>query len=285
MAIAARVGTPTLHGPVLSSSSNWGKLSWDAFRALAFEGATPTFANPPGADDRLVQRSGRIRTFGPGKASGRLLGGNLTVLTAMMGTPYLPDFNGAILFLEDVDEGPHRIDRMLTQLALGGILRRVAGVVFGQCTRCTETSPMLGGFTVSDVLDQHLTPLGIPRSRALCLATSRTSSACRWASAPRLMQPPGQSGCWSRRSLDDGAALPALALRSGVAAEIVPRKTSLRGNWCQERPRKPGSKQLKDRTFFTAKFQKGPMPALGLTELSSGSALSHAGSAANGNFR
>ena len=163
MAMAARVGTPTVHGPNVSSSgNNWGKLSWDAFRALAFEGTMPTFANPPGVDDRLVQRSGRIRTFGQGRASGRLLGGNLTVLTALMGTPYLPDFNGAILFLEDVDEGPHRIDRMLTQLALGGILRRVAGVVFGQCTRCTETSPMIGGFTVSDVLDQHLTPLRIP---------------------------------------------------------------------------------------------------------------------------
>jgi len=163
MAIAARVGTPTVHGPNLSNSSNnWGKLSWDAFRALAFEGARPTFANAPGVDDRLVQRSGRIRTFGAGKASGRLLGGNLTVLTALMGTPYLPDFNGAILFLEDVDEGPHRVDRMLTQLALGGILRRVAGVVFGQCTSCTETSPMNGRFTVSDVLDQHLTPLGVP---------------------------------------------------------------------------------------------------------------------------
>jgi muramoyltetrapeptide carboxypeptidase len=162
MAIAARAGTPTLHAPMLTFSSHWGKLSWNAFRALAFDGATPTYGNPPGTEDRLVQRSGRIRTFRPGKASGRLLGGNLTVLTSLMGTPYLPDFDGAILFLEDVDEGPYRIDRMLTQLALGGILGRVAGVVFGQCTRCTDGGSMLGGFTVSEVLDQHLTPLRIP---------------------------------------------------------------------------------------------------------------------------
>ena len=166
LGIAARAGTPTLHGPSLGS--NWGRLSWDAFRALAFDGETPTFANPREAGDRLVPRSGQIRTFRPGRASGRLLGGNLTVLTALMGTPYLPDFDGAILFLEDVEERPYRVDRMLTQLALGGILRRVAGIVFGQCSRCTDgTNPMLGGFTLSEVLDQHLAPLGVPAFEGL----------------------------------------------------------------------------------------------------------------------
>ncbi|HZG46997.1 MAG TPA: LD-carboxypeptidase [Allosphingosinicella sp.] len=162
MAIAARAGTPTLHAPMLTVGSAWGKLSWNAFRALAFEGATPTYVNPLGNEDRLVQRSGRIRTFRPGKASGRLLGGNLTVLTALVGTPYLPDFDGAILFLEDVDEGPYRVDRMMTQLALSGILGRVAGVVFGQCTGCNQGGSLLGGFTVSEVLEHHLTPLRIP---------------------------------------------------------------------------------------------------------------------------
>ena len=93
---------------------------------------------------------------------GRLLGGNLTVLTGLIGTPWLPDFSGAILFLEEVDEQPYRIDRMLTQLAQGGVLARVAGVVFGQCTNCSATSASNGGFTVSELLDQHLTPLGVP---------------------------------------------------------------------------------------------------------------------------
>src|SRR3546814_7949718 len=100
---------------------------------LAFEGKTPGYRNPDAADDRLVQQRWRTRTFRSGKAVGRLLGGNLTVLAALVGTPYLPDFDGAILFLEDVDEAEYRIDRMLTQLALSGVLRRVAGVVFGQC--------------------------------------------------------------------------------------------------------------------------------------------------------
>lgn len=160
MAIAARAGFTTIHGP--NAASSWGALSWESFRAIAFEGGMPTYASPAGSEDRLAQRAGRVRTFRAGKASGPLLGGNLTVLTALMGTPYLPDFDGAILFIEDVDEAEYRIDRMLTQLRLGGVLKRVAGVVFGQCTDCRSRSASLGGFTLSQVLQQHFEPLGIP---------------------------------------------------------------------------------------------------------------------------
>jgi muramoyltetrapeptide carboxypeptidase len=160
MAIAARAGFTTIHGP--NAASSWGALSWDSFRAVAFEGQTPTYASPAATEDRLAQRGGRVRTFRGGKASGPLLGGNLTVLTALMGTPYLPVFDGAILFIEDVDEAEYRVDRMLTQLALGGVLKRLAGVVFGQCTDCRARGPSYGGFTLSQVLQQHLEPLGIP---------------------------------------------------------------------------------------------------------------------------
>ncbi|MEJ7776671.1 MAG: LD-carboxypeptidase [Sphingomicrobium sp.] len=160
LAFAARAGFPTIHGP--NAGSAWGKLSWDYFKSLVFDGETPVYVNPRGTEDRLVQRNWRTQTIRPGKAAGRLLGGNLTVLTALMGTPYLPQFDGAILFLEDVDEAEYRIDRMLTQLALAGVLGRVAGVVFGQCTNCRASGPSYGGFTVSQVLRQHLQPLGVP---------------------------------------------------------------------------------------------------------------------------
>lgn len=160
LAFAARAGFATIHGP--NASASWPGFSWDAFRAIAFDGAMPTLVNPVGREDRLVQRTGRIRTFRSGRARGRLLGGNLTVLAALMGTPWLPDFTGAILFIEDVNEAPYRIDRMLTQLALGGMLGKLAGVVFGQCTGCTAEGPSYGGFTLSEVLQQHLEPLGIP---------------------------------------------------------------------------------------------------------------------------
>ena len=160
LTLAARTDCPSIHGP--NAASSWGRLSWDSFRRLAFDAETPTWRSPAGTDDRLAQRSGRVRTFRPGTAAGPLLGGNLTVLSALVGTPYLPSFDGAILFLEDVDEAQYRIDRMLTQLALAGILGRVAGVVFGQCTDCVNRGAALGGFTLSEVLAHHLTLLGVP---------------------------------------------------------------------------------------------------------------------------
>jgi muramoyltetrapeptide carboxypeptidase len=160
LTLAARTDCPTIHGP--NAASAWGRLSWDSFRSLVFNAETPTWSIPAGTDDRLAPRGG-VRTFRPGRASGPLLGGNLTVLTALVGTPYLPSFDGAILFIEDTDEAQYRIDRMLTQLSLAGILGRVAGVVFGQCTDCVaRNSSSIGGFTLSEVLAQHLAPLGVP---------------------------------------------------------------------------------------------------------------------------
>lgn len=162
MAIAAKGDFVSLHGP--NAGSAWGRESWDSFRSIAFDGATPTFKNPVAVEDRLVQRRWRTRVLGSGngKAQGKLLGGNLTVLTALVGTPYLPDFGGAILFLEDVDEAEYRIDRMLTQLAQAGILKNLKGVVFGQCTDCTAKGNSYGGFTLNDVLTQHFGSIGIP---------------------------------------------------------------------------------------------------------------------------
>ena len=162
MAIAAKGGFISLHGP--NGGSAWGKSSWDSFREIAFEGATPLFQNPEGGEDRLVQRRWRTRVLGKGqgKAQGRLLGGNLTVLTALAGTPYLPSFDGSILFLEDVGEAEYRIDRMLTQLGQAGVFKGLKGVVFGQCTDCVDKGTSYGGFTLNDVLTQHLGSLGIP---------------------------------------------------------------------------------------------------------------------------
>lgn len=161
MAIAAKGGAITLHAP--NGASAWGKDSVASFKQVAFDGATPTYINPVAAEDRLVQRKFRTQTLTPGKARGRLLGGNLTVLSALVGTSYLPDFRGAILFLEDVDEAEYRVDRMLTQLSLAGILGGLAGVVFGHCTDCKGTSSgAYGGFTITDVLRQHIGALRVP---------------------------------------------------------------------------------------------------------------------------
>src|SRR5690606_8935956 len=80
-----------------------------------------------------------IRTLAPGKARGRLTGGNLSLVCTLMGTPYEMETDGRILFLEDVNEEPYRIDRFLSQLRLAGKFDRVAGVVLGIFTGCESS--------------------------------------------------------------------------------------------------------------------------------------------------
>lgn len=77
-----------------------------------------------------------IKTLVKGKAKGRIVGGNLTLLASSLGTKYEVDTKGKILFLEDVDEAPYRIDRMLLQLKQSGKFKDAAGIILGQWTRC-----------------------------------------------------------------------------------------------------------------------------------------------------
>src|SRR5204863_9548972 len=74
----------------------------------------------------------------PGRARGPLLGGNLEVFSRLVGTPYLPDVKGAILFVEDLGERPYRIDRLITHLDLAGLLGAVSGVVVGEFYGCRD---------------------------------------------------------------------------------------------------------------------------------------------------
>ncbi|MFC0205119.1 S66 peptidase family protein [Novosphingobium soli] len=156
----ARAGVVSIHGP--NAAGSWQPASWDSFRQVAMEGAMPLYSAPAYAGANLGGRGPARRTFRGGTARGRLLGGNLAVLSALAGTPYLPDFRGAILFLEETNEAEYRIDRMLTQLALSGILDGIAGIVFGQCTHCENPDGGFSNFTVYEVLDRRLGGLGVP---------------------------------------------------------------------------------------------------------------------------
>lgn len=158
-ALHARAGLVTFHSPLMTSE--WPPFSVEHFRKVVFEGEAVTMANPPGHEERLVQVENRTRTLTAGRAEGRLIGGNLSVLSALLGSRYVPSFAGAVLFLEDVDEQVYRIDRMLTQLRLAGVLEQLRGFVFGTCTRC-EPGEGYGWLTLEEVLDEHLKPLGIP---------------------------------------------------------------------------------------------------------------------------
>ena len=159
LAFNAKTSLVTFHGPV--GISTWNKYSTDFVRRLLFESESFTMENPTDKGDNLTQVKDRILTIREGQARGKLLGGNLSVLTAMVGSDYLPDFKNNILFLEEVGEDIYRVDRMLTQLKLAGILNEISGFVFGKCSNC-DSGENYSSFTLEEVLDDHIKPLGIP---------------------------------------------------------------------------------------------------------------------------
>jgi len=155
--VHTKTGLVTFHGP-----SPLNIFSADYFRRVVMNGERVTMTNPTNiTEDTLVQTENRVRTISKGKASGRIFGGNLTVLTAIMGSAYLPDWNDSILFLEDIGEAVYRVDRMLTELSLAGVLSKIKGFVFGRCTEC-ESGTSYGSLTLEQVLAEHIEPLGIP---------------------------------------------------------------------------------------------------------------------------
>ena len=160
LGIYAQTNMVTFHGPV--GSSSWNNFSVENFKSILMDGNAARMTNPVSKGDNLVQTENRIYTINPGKAKGRLMGGNLTVLSNIIGSPYTPDFKDAILFLEDVGEDLYRIDRMLTQLKLAGILNQLSGFVFGKCTDCPPSKGGYGSLTMEDIFEDHIKPLKIP---------------------------------------------------------------------------------------------------------------------------
>lgn len=160
-ALSRRAGLVAFHGPMLAADFARRRASKFTLRSFL---RTLTQAKAPGSI--LEGYSGPpVKILRTGLASGPLVGGNLSVLCATLGTPYEPSFQGAILFLEDVGEAPYRIDRMLTQLAHAGRLQQLAGIAIGVNTNCVDTRASLGREyrqSVEDVILERLSPLQIP---------------------------------------------------------------------------------------------------------------------------
>jgi len=159
VAIYARSGVVTFHGPV--GISTWNQFSVDYMKRILFNGEQVQMSNPAAPGDVLARTKDRVETLTRGTARGRLVGGNLSVLAAMVGSDYLPDWKGTILFVEETDEQIYRVDRMLTQLKLAGILERISGFVFGKCTNCGPGEGY-GSLTMEEILQDHIVPLKIP---------------------------------------------------------------------------------------------------------------------------
>lgn len=161
LAIFKKTGLVTFHGPL--ATSTWNSFSTSHFKDLLFEKEALLLENPKDKGDALTETKNRISTITPGKASGQLLGGNLSVLTGIMGSDYFPtNWKGKILYLEDVGEKIYAIDRMLSQLYLGGVFKEISGFIFGKCTDCTPGGKGYGSLTLEEVIAHYIKPLGIP---------------------------------------------------------------------------------------------------------------------------
>lgn len=158
-AVQARTGLVTFHCPM--GASEWNEFSVQWLRAAVMDAQALTLANALEREDALVPKAGRTATLRGGRARGVLVGGNLAVLAAMAGSAYWPRFDGAILFLEEINEYIYRVDRTLSTLKLAGAFDDLAGVVLGAFTNCTPGDGY-GTLTLDEVFDDYFRPLNVP---------------------------------------------------------------------------------------------------------------------------
>jgi muramoyltetrapeptide carboxypeptidase len=144
----ARLGS--VHGPTPRRLAQLAPECAESMRRAVMTADPVVIASDP------AEETAPVRV--PGTAGGILLGGNLCLVAASLGTPDMPDLTGAILLMEDVQEPPYKVDRMLTHLRRAGALDRVAGIAVGQFTECADEWPV----SIVDVLTERLGDLGVP---------------------------------------------------------------------------------------------------------------------------
>lgn len=161
LAMLRQAGLVTFHGPVATSSRS--AYATAHMLAVLME-PQPAYTIPMAQENALrapQEPHFAIRTVNHGQASGRLVGGNLSLVSALMGTPYAAELRRALLFIEEAKEAPYRIDRMMTQIDLAAGLRQAAGVMIGVCRDCgpDDDKPSL---SFDQTMDLHLQPLTAP---------------------------------------------------------------------------------------------------------------------------
>jgi muramoyltetrapeptide carboxypeptidase len=158
--VTRRAGVVAFHAPVARSPMPlFSRRHFDRVLTLAEAAGSLEQCSPPA--NTLVPKDERVITLREGVAEGPLAGGNLTLLQCLIGTPWFPDLDGAILVLEDNHEDLYRVDRMLAHLRAVGALQRLAGIAVGRFTEFARGTGD-GAFGFDELLGQYFLPLGIP---------------------------------------------------------------------------------------------------------------------------
>ncbi|MCH7814807.1 MAG: LD-carboxypeptidase, partial [Planctomycetes bacterium] len=168
LALQSKTGLVTFHSPNpmygLGSKGNLRDFSAKYFwRALLLrENVGPDGRNLPRGYSYLIPAEApQIEVITPGVGRGRLTGGNLSLIVALMGTEYEIQTAGRVLFLEDVGERPYRIDRYLSQMRLAGKLDELAGAILGQFTDC-KSKEGKDSLSLEQVFQDYFADLGVP---------------------------------------------------------------------------------------------------------------------------
>lgn len=179
LAVAARAGVASIHGPVVTQLAS---LSTDDRNALFQSLEVPGPALLLDGLEEII----------PGRVRGPLVGGNLELFSRLVGTPYLPDLAGAILFLEDIGERPYRIDRLVTHLDLAGLFGAVSAVVLGDFSSCREPAVTRAESpTAEEVLLERLGRLPIPVVRGGAFGHGTRNRALAYGVLAELDTPAG----------------------------------------------------------------------------------------------
>lgn len=162
LGIHQKSGMVTFHGP--TALSRFTDYTVDLFRRVILSSKPLGVVGNPKESDSLRPKY-LTRTMAGGKATGQLIGGNLTLIATTMGTPWELQTDGKLLFLEDVDEQPYSMDRMLTQLRLAGKFKNIRGLILGVCADCRPRDfkpSFYSTLTLGEVYEQILGDLKVP---------------------------------------------------------------------------------------------------------------------------
>jgi muramoyltetrapeptide carboxypeptidase len=149
MAVYTKTGLVTFHGPIVRELASRHQSSWSHGLGLLCSGQPLTLSLTGG------------KPLIPGKARGRLIGGNLSLICHLVGTPFLPSLEGCILFVEEKGEPLYRLDRMMTHLGLTGQLEGLSGMIAGKFEGCGEPT------AINDLIAEMFLGLDIPLATGL----------------------------------------------------------------------------------------------------------------------